>query len=379
MQHAPDPSRVPVGDEHTGGPRALDDLLSGLPGDEVDHHDVGVGGDHEHARHINECVGEPPRERVILVHPRQVYVEPVQRRRAEDPRLSHATAEPLPHLPRAPHRLRVASEAGAHRRAKPFRERHHHRRRARREVGKRGPRGDVGVPEARTVQVHGESGFRRSGLDGPQVGERRDHATGAVVRVLHAHDGRPRCMHRVGPVRRAQRLGLHHRPAAHQPHLKSRECRRPRDLPVHDVRVVVAEHLSTGLAEQPERGLIRHCPRREEERLRLAEHRRDPGFEPLDRGVAVEDVITHLGLGHRAAHRRRGLCDGVAAEIDRRGHGSGVGSVGNERSRCAEARACAVVANSAVFGVRGARSPRATSRISTICATSAPITNISAA
>ena len=44
-------------------------------------------------------------------------------------------------------------------------------------------------------------------------------------------------------------------------------------------------------------------------------------LERDDGGVVAEDVVADLGLGHRAAHRRRGLGDGVGAKVDEVGHG----------------------------------------------------------
>ncbi len=39
-------------------------------------------------------------------------------------------------------------------------------------------------------------------------------------------------------------------------------------------------------------------------------------LQGVDRRVVAEDVITQLGLGHRATHRRRWMGDGVAAQVD---------------------------------------------------------------
>ena len=36
----------------------------------------------------------------------------------------------------------------------------------------------------------------------------------------------------------------------------------------------------------------------------------------VDRGVVVENVVAHLGRGHRGPHGRRGLGDGIAAKIE---------------------------------------------------------------
>ena len=55
----------------------------------------------------------------------------------------------------------------------------------------------------------------------------------------------------------------------------------------------------------------------------LAEQLRGAFLEGVDRRVVAEDVVADLGVGHRPAHGRRRVGDGVAAEVDP-GHGGRV-------------------------------------------------------
>ena len=65
---------------------------------------------------------------------------------------------------------------------------------------------------------------------------------------------------------------------------------------------------------------VAHRPRGDEQAGFLAEQLGGAFLEGVDRRVVAEDVVADLGLGHRPAHRRRGVGDGVAAQVDP-GHG----------------------------------------------------------
>ena len=68
---------------------------------------------------------------------------------------------------------------------------------------------------------------------------------------------------------------------------------------------------------------VAHRPRRDEQAGFLAEQLRRALLEGVDGRVVAEDVVADLGLGHRPPHRRGGLGDGVAAQVDP-GHGGRV-------------------------------------------------------
>ena len=65
---------------------------------------------------------------------------------------------------------------------------------------------------------------------------------------------------------------------------------------------------------------IAHRSRGDKEAGLLAEQRRGTLLERVDGRVVAEDVVADLRLGHRAAHGRRGVGDGVRAQVDP-GHG----------------------------------------------------------
>src|SRR5690606_30663977 len=66
-----------------------------------------------------------------------------------------------------------------------------------------------------------------------------------------------------------------------------------------------------------------------------------------DRRVLAVDVVADLGLGHRAAHRRRGPRDRVAPEVDAAGAGA---------AHAAPARTGAASGTAAAPGAHGATS-----------------------
>ena len=76
--------------------------------------------------------------------------------------------------------------------------------------------------------------------------------------------------------------------------------------------------------QHPHRDLVGHDARGHEQRRRLAHPRRERLLQSPDRRVLAVVVVTDLGVGHGATHRRRGLGDGVAAQVDHVGHGTQV-------------------------------------------------------
>ena len=87
-----------------------------------------------------------------------------------------------------------------------------------------------------------------------------------------------------------------------------------------DVVLAAGDRLLAAAQVRHLRDEVAHRPRRDEEARLLAEQLGGAFLEGVDRRVVAEDVVADLGLGHRAAHRRRGLRDGVAAQVDQ-GHG----------------------------------------------------------
>ncbi len=76
-----------------------------------------------------------------------------------------------------------------------------------------------------------------------------------------------------------------------------------------------------GRREHAQRDLVRHAPRRREQRGLLAEQRGRERFEPLERRVLAVRVVADLGRGHRRAHLGCRLRDRVGPQVDDRAHG----------------------------------------------------------
>jgi hypothetical protein len=53
-----------------------------------------------------------------------------------------------------------------------------------------------------------------------------------------------------------------------------------------------------------------------EQRRLLTQHRGDALLQRVDGRVVAEDVVSDFGGGHCRTHRRSGLGDGIAAEVD---------------------------------------------------------------
>jgi hypothetical protein len=82
------------------------------------------------------------------------------------------------------------------------------------------------------------------------------------------------------------------------------------------MRLLADDDLLPALAVRHERGEVGLGPGGEEEALLHAEALGGDFLQSVDGRVVAEDVVAHGGLGHGAAHRGRGLRDGVAAKID---------------------------------------------------------------
>ena len=79
-------------------------------------------------------------------------------------------------------------------------------------------------------------------------------------------------------------------------------------------------HGGPGRGQHPDGDLVGHDARGHEQRGRLADPRREGLLERPHRRILAVVVVADLGLGHGAAHRRRGPGDGVAAQVDHVGH-----------------------------------------------------------
>ena len=89
-------------------------------------------------------------------------------------------------------------------------------------------------------------------------------------------------------------------PAHHEP----AEDGRPALLVDEDVRVLLGEHLVAGTREDPQRDLVRHRRRREEDRLLLAEERGAAPLELENRRILALLLVADGGVRDRLAHRR---------------------------------------------------------------------------
>ena len=90
----------------------------------------------------------------------------------------------------------------------------------------------------------------------------------------------------------------------------------PTELVAEDVRRSVGDHLVPGLRQRPQRDLVRHGRRRDEDGGILAEQRGGSLLERDDGRVLALLLVPHDGLGDRRAHRRGRLREGVRAEVD---------------------------------------------------------------
>ena len=267
-----------------------------------------------------QALGETPCARVVVGQPLDVVVERVDARRSDDPRLPHRAPELVLEAPCAQHPLGRACDDRSQRAAEALRE-------ADRDgVAVTGDRRrllaarDSGVEEASSVDVQAQLELAAGLGHRGDLRERPDAAAGGVVRVLDRDDARRRHVsevtaasgraHLVGrepPCSRRER-------ARHQPRMD----RRPAQLGDQEMRVLLGEQLVAGLAEHPERDLVRHRRRRDEHRVFLAQRLRRESLELVDRRVLPQLLVADLRFGDRFAHGRRRLARRVGTEVDHR-------------------------------------------------------------
>ena len=133
-------------------------------------------------------------------------------------------------------------------------------------------------------------------------------ATTRVGGTWEASVRRRRSTHLVGPE---AAVGRPHRPG-HQ----ARVDGRPAQLGEQDVRVLLGDQLVAGLAEHPQRDLVRHRRGRDVDGFFLAEERRRAALELVDGRILAPLLVADLGGGHGGAHAGGRLRRGIGAEVD---------------------------------------------------------------
>jgi hypothetical protein len=177
---------------------------------------------------------------------------------------------------------------------------------------------DRRVHEARAVEMKTE--VERAALlrDGRDLGERPDPPARAVVRVLDRDDPRAR---RVVVLPRPRELADQLRPEAtvrrrDRPSDQAGEHRRPAELGDQHVRVLLGEQLVARPSVQPERDLVRHRGRRQEDRLLLPEQLCAAGLELVHGRVLAFLLVSDDGVRDRPAHSGGRLRQRVGAKLD---------------------------------------------------------------
>ena len=116
----------------------------------------------------------------------------------------------------------------------------------------------------------------------------------------------------------------------------------PARLVEHDVRVRAGDRLVAAPQVGELRDEVALRATRDEQSGLFAEQLGSAFLERVERRVFAVDVVTELGLGHRAAHLRRRLGDRVAPEVDQVGHRGEyrTGRRGRSLRRSVRMRAC---------------------------------------
>src|SRR5579884_1951441 len=112
------------------------------------------------------------------------------------------------------------------------------------------------------------------------------------------------------PRREPTRLGnetLHHETGVD---------RRPSPLVDEHVRPLLGDDLAAGPGQSPQRCLVRHRGRRQEERRLVPEQLCHAPLQLVRRRIGAHLLVTDLGSRHRGEHPGRRLRDGVRAQVD---------------------------------------------------------------
>ena len=286
----------------------------------VGAHDVGadVRGIDAARPARSQRVGEPTRAGVIVGEPLDHRLERDDPGRRDHARLAHARRPSGPGA-RAP---RAITSAGPHSSEPTGAPRPFDRQNITVSAGATSSRGDVPSATA-AFQMRAPSTCTRSSPVRAMLAQRRHlgrvdrRARLRHVRVLDDEQRRLREMVRDAFDRGADTVGQ----IPQRVHLHTAVDGRGRGFVAVHVRAVGAQHFGARRGEHADRELVRHRPRRHVQRRLLAEQRCRERLQAIDGGVLAVDVVADLGVGHRAAHLRRRLRDGVGAEIDR-AHGS---------------------------------------------------------
>src|SRR5215207_4664652 len=176
--------------------------------------------------------------------------------------------------------------------------------------------GRLGVEEPGPVQVHPQAQLSCRGGDRREVLERKDPASGGVVRVLQAQEFRPREMHVLGPDGGAKGVrGDGASFAGQGSHLYPGEYGRGAGLVDEDVGALVQEHLVARARPDEHPALVAQRARRRVQGGLLAEQGRHVLLQTVYRRVLPEDVVPQRGLEHGPPHPLRRPGHGVAAKI----------------------------------------------------------------
>ena len=257
---------------------------------------------------------EPLRERpgaaVVLGEPGDGGGRAREPRRREDPHLPHPAAEHLPARRAAPRSPRGPASDRADRRAEPLREADGHRV-ERRRAASRGPSGRSRPRRSRAARRRGGAARPCACAEAHErahAPDRRTRPPHVVVRVLERRRRRVRGVVRVLPrvddslrSLRVERSRVGRRACASA---APESAARPARLVAEDVASRSPRITSSpGRVRAQERDLVRHRPRRHEERRLLAEQLGDRSSSALDGRVVAEDVVADPPR-HRLPHRR---------------------------------------------------------------------------
>ena len=235
--------------------------------------------------------------RMVVGEPLDVVVEGMEPGRREDPDLTHPAAHPLASHPRAGDGVGGTHDQRPHRRPQALRQAHRHDVRTRAVRRQRDAGGDVRVPDAGAVEVDADPDRVGVAAQPLEILDGEHRATGEVVGVLDrdrrgAHEERPHvgCEHRLDGL--AVDLPPRVAPGAHR---EAGQGAVSAQLGTSDVRGGLAEHLLARLDQRRDGEDVGHRPGGREERVLLAEQRRDPSLQLGHGRVLAVHVVADLG------------------------------------------------------------------------------------
>ena len=267
---------------------------------------------------LRERLGEPPRAGVILREALDVVVERVDAGRRDDTRLAHRAAEEVLLPPGALDEVPRAREQGAERTAEAFREAERHRVEAGGDRRRLDAERRRGVEEAGAVEMNRQPELARGGDDVVELasGQTRPPAMLCVfssertatrwsaIFVLGAAASRI-----CSEVMRPPVPGS---PSVIEPGMGGRAS----VLVDEDVRVLLGEEHVARTAWSFRAIWFAIVAVGTKSAASCPSNSRDPDLELGDRRVLALLLVADGGLGDGAAHARRGLRDGVGAEVD---------------------------------------------------------------